>query len=192
MAIPLQLTFRNTDHSEWMVDAVQVELKKLEKLEKYSGQIQNCRVVVEKSNNHHHKANIYHIRVSLNVEGKEIIVSKESGTQSAGRDIHTALKHAFEVIPKKLKKMEIIDGSAHPAHRKKREYYTVIEHGQIASVFAEDGFGFLQTPQGSEVYFNKDALVGATFEQLLPGTDVAFAIEAGTEGPVVSWVSAII
>jgi cold shock CspA family protein len=188
MSIPLQLTFRNTDRSKWIEEAVEAELIKLEK---FSDQIQQCRVVIEKSNNHHHKANIFHVRVSMIVEGKEIIVSKESASESAGKDVHTALKHAFDVIPKKLEKLDRLDDPVHLRHCKKREYYTIIEHAQVARVFTEDGFGFLQTTDGNEVYFEKDSLVGGLFDQLLPGTDVAFAAEAGRDGPVVSWVSAV-
>ena len=42
-------------------------------------------------------------------------------------------------------------------------------HGKVARVFAEEGFGFIQTDDGSEFYFSRDNVVHPRFEDLGPG-----------------------
>ena len=55
-------------------------------------------------------------------------------------------------------------------------------HGRIASVSPEAGLGFI-TPdeEGGEISFHRDALHGASFEDLTPGVAVEFMLgqEAG-------------
>ena len=55
-------------------------------------------------------------------------------------------------------------------------------HGRIASVSPEAGLGFI-TPdeEGGEISFHRDALHGASFEDLAPGVAVEFMLgqEAG-------------
>ena len=55
-------------------------------------------------------------------------------------------------------------------------------HGKIASISPDGGFGFI-TPheEGGEIFFHRDALHGAAFDELAPGVAVEFMLgqEAG-------------
>ena len=55
-------------------------------------------------------------------------------------------------------------------------------HGRIASISPDGGFGFI-TPdeEGGEIFFHRNALHGAAFEELAPGAAVEFMLgqEAG-------------
>jgi cold shock protein len=50
-------------------------------------------------------------------------------------------------------------------------------HGRIASISPERGFGFI-TPdeEGGEIFFHRNALHGADFEELAPGVTVEFTL----------------
>jgi cold shock CspA family protein len=57
-------------------------------------------------------------------------------------------------------------------------------------LFPEDGFGFLEAPDGREVYFHRNSVLEG-FETLEVGSEVRFAEEQGIEGPQASTVSLV-
>jgi cold shock CspA family protein len=52
----------------------------------------------------------------------------------------------------------------------------------------DNGFGFLQTSDGREVYFNEYSVLSGAFAKLKVGTRVTFAEEEGESGPQASTV----
>jgi hypothetical protein len=48
-----------------------------EKLDKFYDRIMRCDVVVEAHHKHHHKGNLYHVRIDLTVPGSELVVNRE-------------------------------------------------------------------------------------------------------------------
>jgi cold shock CspA family protein len=55
-------------------------------------------------------------------------------------------------------------------------------------VHAEDDYGFIVTPDGREVYFHRNSVVGGDFDRLEAGADVRFVEELGEQGPQASTV----
>jgi cold shock CspA family protein len=55
-------------------------------------------------------------------------------------------------------------------------------HGHIARLFLEDGFGFIDTPEGDELYFSRDNLSHSDFDKLEIGNEVQFLEEPAAEG----------
>ena len=53
---------------------------------------------------------------------------------------------------------------------------------KVARVFPEEGYGFLVTPEGREVYFHENAVLNSQFSELSVGTPVTFTEGAGEEG----------
>ena len=56
-------------------------------------------------------------------------------------------------------------------------------HGQVLRLFPYEGFGFIGTDDGREVYFNENAVIGDAFERLEAGMAVRFNEEMGEKGP---------
>ena len=54
-----------------------------------------------------------------------------------------------------------------------------VQHGTVTRLFAADGFGFIETGDGRELYFSRDNVVHPTFDRLSPGDDVQFIKLAG-------------
>ena len=59
---------------------------------------------------------------------------------------------------------------------------------RIARLFPDEGYGFIETADGREVYFHKNSVVGERFERLEVGKEVRFVEEHGENGPQASTV----
>lgn len=57
------------------------------------------------------------------------------------------------------------------------------QRGEVARVEADQGFGFVRTPDGEEFYFGRENLASGCFEDLRPGTPVQFIAQWAAEGP---------
>jgi cold shock CspA family protein len=62
--------------------------------------------------------------------------------------------------------------------------------GKVARLRLDEGYGFIETGDGRELYFSRDNVVHPSFEQLEPGTVVQFIEELAAEGPQAKRVSA--
>ena len=51
-----------------------------------------------------------------------------------------------------------------------------------------EGYGFLETADGREIYFHRNSVLNAEFDRLETGEPVRFHEEAGEEGPQASTV----
>ena len=56
--------------------------------------------------------------------------------------------------------------------------------GVIDRIFREEGYGFILTDDGEQVYFHRNAVKeGLDFDRLEEAERVALNVEAGNEGP---------
>jgi putative phosphoribosyl transferase len=55
--------------------------------------------------------------------------------------------------------------------------------GRIAQIFLLQGYGFIETPDGREVYFHRNSLSDLEFKAADVGSTVFFSAEEGGEGP---------
>jgi cold shock CspA family protein len=62
---------------------------------------------------------------------------------------------------------------------------------RVARIFTEQGYGFLMTLEGREVYFHKNAVLDAKFEVLNVGMEVTFIEQSGDKGSQASSVSVV-
>ena len=99
MEIPLQVTWRNVDKSE----AVDAEIRtKAAKLNEFHDRIMSCRVVVEASHKHHHKGNLYRLRIDVKVPDHELVVTRDPGDEHAHEDIYVTVRDAFDAMRRQL------------------------------------------------------------------------------------------
>lgn len=99
MQLPLQITFRNVEPSEAIEARIRKEAKRLER---FYDRIMGCRVVVELPHKHHHKGNLYHVRIDLTVPGGELVVNREPAQHQAYRDLYVAIRDAFDAVQRQL------------------------------------------------------------------------------------------
>jgi cold shock CspA family protein len=153
-------------------------------LDKFAADIMSCRVVVEPAGKHHQHGNLYEVRIDLTVPGEEIAVTREPGEHTANKDIHVALRDAFDAARRKLEDYVRRRRHAVKAHE-------IIPRGRVSQLFHDEDHGFLQTPDGREIYFHRHGVLHNGFDRLQVGTEVTFVEEQGQEGPQASTVRLI-
>ncbi len=135
-----------------------------------------CRVVVEAPHKHHHRGNIYHVRIDITVPDEELVVSRDPGQQQTHDDVYVAIRDAFKAARRQLEDYA----------RKRRgdvKSHEPPPHGRILALFPEMDYGKITSADGREIYFHRNSVLEADFDKLEEGMEVRFAEEPGDEGP---------
>ena len=167
MQIPLQITFREVEHS----DALENHIRdKAQKLEQFYSALVGCKVVVDQPGKHQHLGKPFNVRIDLTVPGGEIVVDRQQN-----EDVYVALRDAFDAARRKLEDY---------GRRQRREIkaHEPILTGRVARVIPEEGYGFIAGTNGQEYYFSAANLAHGSLEQLQAGDEVHFLEDAGSEG----------
>jgi cold shock CspA family protein/ribosome-associated translation inhibitor RaiA len=204
--MPLQITFKNMTPSE----AIEAHVREAaQKLESFYDRIMGCRVLVEAPHHHHRKGKQYHVRIDVTVPGGEVVIkraprlmtdrplhsqkypgdqelaeSRELSKYAAHDDLQLAIRDAFDAARRKLQDYA----------RRRRGAIKVREgppHARVGKLFPELDFGFLETPDGREIYFHRNSVLDGGFDGLRVGTEVHFIEEPGEKGPQASTVTPV-
>jgi cold shock CspA family protein/ribosome-associated translation inhibitor RaiA len=181
MQEPLQISYREVTGSQAIEDAIR---ERADKLDELYDRITSCRVLVESPHRHHHQGRLFHVRVELAVPGRVIVVNREPSENHAHEDVYVAIRDAFNAAKRQLEDYV-------------RETRGVIKQheepptGHIVRLFPEQDYGFIETPDGREVYFHANSVIEQGFERLEVGTAVRFAEELGQHGPQASSVHVV-
>ena len=196
MKTPLQTTFRNLDHSDALVARIQEEA---DKLDICFDRITSCRVMVEMPHRHHRRGDSFHIRIDVGVPGKELVVSHDSSSRAAGHDEAEGQQGGRPEARETHKDVYVAICDSFKAMRRQVEEYArtlrhdvkpngAIPQAKIGKLFPKEGYGFIETPAGREIYFHRNSVVNTAFEHLAIGSEVFFHEEAGEKGPQASSV----
>lgn len=128
----------------------------------------HARVVLVKHPRHLHGSD--EARVSLALSGKTISATRTGDT------LEDALYEVFGVVERELYDFRILRRGVNkdPGPRMR---------GRIVRLFADRGYGFIETESHREVYFHANAVHGMPFEKLQVDAVVDLDIEAGHQGP---------
>ncbi len=178
MKLPLQIVFRNLEPS----NAIEARVReRAEKLDHFFEEIMSCRVIVEAHHRHHHKGNLYHVRVDLKVPDAEIVAGREPSEHHAHEDVYVAIRDTFDATRRQLEEYVRTRRGRVKAHE-------VPPHGRIVELFPDEDYGKIETPDGKRVYFHRNSVVDADFGKLEVGDEVRFVEEMGELGPQASTV----
>jgi ribosomal subunit interface protein len=178
MELPLQITFRNMDSSEAIAAKIR---ERAAKLDRYHDHIMSCRVVVEAPHRHHLRGHLYHVRVDVTVPNGELLVTRDPPQHEAHKDVYVAIRDAFDAAARQLEDYARRQQGRVKVHEAPPE-------ARIARLFLAEGYGFIETPDGREVYFHKNSVIGERFDRLEVGREVRFVEEQGENGPQASTV----
>lgn len=167
MQLPAQITFRDIPRS----DAIEAAIReKVDRLERFSTHIMSCRVMVGIIQKHKHQGKLFNIRVDLALPGSEIIVNRDKA-----EDIYVAIRDAFDSVKRKLEEhVRQMRGDV--------KMHEVESHGRVARMYPDEGYGFIEKPEGTELYFHLYNCVHPDFDHLKVGDEVVFLEEVGGEG----------
>jgi cold shock CspA family protein/ribosome-associated translation inhibitor RaiA len=175
MQTPLQVAVRDVEDSEAAQELVR---KCVEKLEVFYARITSCRVMIEVPQRFPAGTPIvYNVRVDIRVPGEEIVIRRQ-----AHPELHTAIQDAFDTAGRRLQDY---------ARRARGDvkHDTKMGRGTVTQLFPFEGYGFLQTDDGREVYFHRHSVIDEAFERLEVGSAVRFVEEVGEKGPQASTVA---
>jgi cold shock CspA family protein/ribosome-associated translation inhibitor RaiA len=164
--LPLQITFRGIDHSQAVEAAIR---QRAARLARFSGLIQRFHVTVDMPHQHRHRGNHYAIRIELTTPSGEVVVSRDPSLDDSHKDFQSVLRDAFDAAARHLES----NAQRTQTGAKDRDQPPP---GRVTRLFPEQGYGFLTTAEGEDVYFNENSVRGASFAQLSIGSEVSFTI----------------
>jgi cold shock CspA family protein len=116
------------------------------------------------------------VRIELSMpRQKRLVVASEPPDHEMHTRLDTIARSSFESMERKLKD-EVArrrrDVKAHPEPR-----------AFVKRILRAEGYGFIEAPDGTELYFHRNSVLHRDFDALEVGTEVRFESEMGDEGP---------
>jgi cold shock CspA family protein len=168
-----QVSFDDIPIDEAVRDAA---LDHVAQLENVYGRITGCHVVIAQPHRHHRAGRLYSVRVDVRVPSGEIIVNRDHHLDHAHEDVFVALRDSFDAARRRLEDHVRRLRGTEKAHATRL-------HGLVTQIFPLQGYGFIETPDGREVYFHRNTISANDFRMIDIGSPVTFSEEDGDEGP---------
>lgn len=172
----MQRALKITARDFTLSDAFDAEIReKAAALDVFYNRITGCDVTVGAPVDHHRKGGPFDVRIRLTVPGKELVANRQSEEGLAA-----AIREAFDAIRRQLEDYV-------REHRGNVKAHEEAPQARIARLLHD--FGFLETPDGREIYFHRNSVLNNGFDKLQVGMHVRFVEEEGDEGPQASTVT---
>jgi cold shock CspA family protein/ribosome-associated translation inhibitor RaiA len=177
MQRPLKITSRDFA----LTEPVEAEIRrKAEGLDNYYQRLSGCEVTVEApAIKHHRKGGPFTIRIRLTVPGKELEVDHQNA-----EEISAAIREAFDAARRVLEDYVREMRGAVKLHES-------APVGNVVRLEPELDHGFIEAPDGREIYFHRNSVLNESFDELKVGSRVRFAEEEGEKGPQASSVALV-
>lgn len=184
--IPLQITFLDFPESDAVWLAVQ---KRVDKLERFFTGIVRCEVVISCPHRHRHADRLYHVQIHIAMPGEDIIISHDPEKNESHRDIYVAIRDSFRAAERQLQdKIKILRHYV-KSHQPNANEGTNTNEGKVSKVFVDDGYGFLSTTDGREIYFGDRSFKKGNFADVKIGQRIRFFETPGEKGPLANSVT---
>lgn len=179
MQTPMEIDFQGLKGSDELQAHI---LRHVAVLEERFGRITAGRVAIKAPSERHRTGGAYEITIHLLLpQGREADIGRCEKAVEGHADAITAINEAFKRARRRLQDQA----------RRMRGQVKSHDGTPMASVKAIDGeagFGFLETPDGRDIYFHRNSVLNGGFMQLAPGVRVSFCEEMGDKGPQASTV----
>lgn len=177
MKIPPEITYRGVDKT----DAIEALIReKIAKLERVCDHISSCHIAIEKNQERPRDRSPYRVRLDITVPpGHELAAESHAGDRTQYAELDVVIRDAFDKAWRQLRDLS----------KQQNEY----NKGQIndgaedtmalvTKLFPEQGYGFLKTLSGEDIYFNRDSVLHDDFDRLKVGTGVRFEAVQDDQG----------
>jgi cold shock CspA family protein/ribosome-associated translation inhibitor RaiA len=190
MIPPVQTTFRNMCPSIAIEEQIRAEVAKLAT---FYDRMTNCRVVIEIPHKHHRSGQHYHIRIDLTVPGSELVVMHEPSLRHAIQQMEVDRGQKDLEVDAPHDDLYVAIGDAFAAARRRLQDYASRQrgavkghvetpHARVVTLFPEEGYGVLETADGTAIYFHRNSVLHDAFDRLVIGMEVSFVAEEGDNG----------
>ena len=186
MNVPLEITWRNIEKTPSLDALIR---KKADRLQTVCEDLSSCRVAIEKAQ-HDRAGTPYRVRIDMTLPpGQELVVTRNPGEGPAHDPLPAVVRKAFEAARRRLKRFTERRQEKHPSRGVTRA--DADDTGVVSRLFQEEGYGFLRSLEGREVYFHRHSVLNGEFDRLRIGTGVRFVRSQGEMGPQASTVHII-
>lgn len=123
----------------------------------------------------HHRQGLFEVHVVASVPRGTIMVKEK------GERVRPTIVASFDFLDRELREYD----------RKRQGLVKTHEGspmGVVSEIFPTEGYGFIRSRDGDEVYFHRNALKDIQFEELRVGSTVTFGHESGEKGLQATWV----
>jgi cold shock CspA family protein/ribosome-associated translation inhibitor RaiA len=121
----------------------------------------------------HHRRGAQEVRITGQARGKEIVAARTR------EEVGLALNEALDAFEREVRRLR--DRRRTRRHERPPEPPFL---GIVDRVLLEEGYGFILTDGGEQVYFHRNAVKGGLeFERLAEGDRVGLNVEEGDKGP---------
>ena len=179
MQTPVEMAFRHYEPS----DQVRAEITaQARRLEKFSPRITSCRVVVTGPNGRRRTGDVFQVELRIAMPNhKDIIVDRQHGDAPEHEHALVAIRQAFDAARRQIEE-------AQRDLRGEVKVHAPESHGRVRKLIAGKDYGFIETPDGREVYFHRNSVLNGAFDRVSVGAEVRFVEEEGVRGPQASTV----
>ncbi len=186
MKIPPEITYRNVEKTNAIDTLVNEKIAKLEHVCNY---ISSCHIAIEKTHDRPRTGSPYRVRIDMTVPpGHELVAQSNPSDSNQHDPLDAVIRDAFSAARQQLVKLT---KQQHESDRSKSYEEVQETTALVTKLFRDQGYGFLKTLDGREIYFHSNSVLHDDFERLEIGTGVHFSLEQGEEGPQASTVKII-
>jgi ribosome-associated translation inhibitor RaiA/cold shock CspA family protein len=166
-----QIEARNlTITPEWQ-ERIDLEIDRI--AEYHPGTIHHLRVTITGST--HQRLGLFEVTLVAAVPKNTVVVKQK------GELVHPLLVESFEVLNRQLREYSSRRQQLVKTHEEQPA-------GSIVELVPMEDYGRIAAMDGSLIYFHRNAVKDASFDELEEGDFVEFGEEIGNNGPQASWV----
>lgn len=180
METPVEIDFERCEENGRLRARIE---DRIAMLESRFGHITACRVTMRGPGGHHKTGGPFEVTIHLELPGgRHVDVDRAPGQDERYGDPLFAINDAFKRARRVLQDtVRLMQGKV-KYHEEQQPVATV------RLIEREEGFGFLKTADGRDVYFHRNSVLNGGFDRLETGDRVTFAEEIGEKGPQASTV----
>ena len=173
MQMPVEISLHHCESSAELRSEIEKQVKRLER---FSDRITSCHVAVTGPQTRHRHGDLFKIDLRIAMpEHRDVIVDKTHGDAPERQHVLVAIREAFDAAVRQVEDVE-------RRMRGQIKEHEAESHGRVTKFLAGEDCGFIETADGSEVYFHRNAVVDGDFDQLIVGSEVRFVEEEGDKG----------
>jgi cold shock CspA family protein/ribosome-associated translation inhibitor RaiA len=172
MTLPVEIAFENgLKPSDALRQRIAAEAAKLER---FHDRIVSCRVALKGRSHRRRKGDLFDVRLQIVMPGRrEMVIDRNPPADHAHEDAYVALRDAFNAARRRLQ-------DAHRRQQGQTKAHAARSTGRIVRLDSR-GYGFIETDDGREIYFHRNALTTGSAARLRKGARVRF-VETETDG----------
>ncbi|ACB94863.1 HPF/RaiA family ribosome-associated protein [Beijerinckia indica] len=172
---PLQIVFRDLEHSASLEHLIRERAQRLEHLFRH---IMGMRAVVSPAQGSETAKKALALTIEVEVPGRPLLIGKAEEARHDSKGVPMALvKHAFEAVHRQL------DAIADIRRGQVKHHEGMGETGVISKLFPQQNYGFIEVRGAGDLYFTRNAVQRGDFDSMEVGNQVVIT-RATTEGPM--------